>query len=298
MALVRAEDLGYMSTNKFAKEPPLVIPATAPLITGKRAVVYIQIPGRNGVYEGREVVLGPRAGEYYIVKEGLEEGDLVVVHGNFKIDSAIQILAKPSMMNPGRGAAGSERQHSKGAKTSNPLSRQRLSGKDNLHVNVSDKFLKQLDSIYSEYFSIHTFLSQDQLAKAKQAAKKLENNLDLIDHHLLNTKMHDLWMPYYKSIRENSINMKSATTLDAYRESFESLSKTIIAVTKSFGGNIKKPVYIYHCPMAFDNKGADWLQNTEGVENPYFGSKMFTCGNLKEKIMKVEAVTGGGHVDE
>ncbi len=77
---------------------PLVIPLTAPLITGKRSVVYVAVPGEEGVFEGREVVLGPKAKDHYVVLEGLNEGDQVVVNGNFKIDSAIQILAKPGMM--------------------------------------------------------------------------------------------------------------------------------------------------------------------------------------------------------
>lgn len=81
-------------------ESPLFIPASAPLITGKRTVVYIKVPGNKGTYQGREIVLGPRAGDYYLVREGLSEGELVVVNGNFKIDSAIQILAKPNMMSP------------------------------------------------------------------------------------------------------------------------------------------------------------------------------------------------------
>jgi Cu(I)/Ag(I) efflux system membrane fusion protein len=52
------------------------------------------------MFEGREIVLGPRAGDYYLVKVGLTEGEQVVTNGNFKIDSALQIQAKPSMMNP------------------------------------------------------------------------------------------------------------------------------------------------------------------------------------------------------
>jgi Cu(I)/Ag(I) efflux system membrane fusion protein len=76
----------------------LVIPDTAPLITGKRAVVYVEVPEKPGTYEGREVFLGPRAKGYYVVGKGLQEGEKVVVNGNFKIDSAIQILAKASMM--------------------------------------------------------------------------------------------------------------------------------------------------------------------------------------------------------
>lgn len=80
------------------EKPPLVIPESAPLITGNRAVVYVEVPGKAGTYEGRQVVLGPRAGEYYVVEQGLTAGERVVVNGNFKIDSAVQILAKPSMM--------------------------------------------------------------------------------------------------------------------------------------------------------------------------------------------------------
>ncbi len=96
-------------------EEPLVIPASAPLITGKRAIVYVEVPGRQGTYEGREIVLGPRAGDYYIVKGGLSEGELVVTNGNFKIDSAVQIMAKPSMMNQQGGAAGGGNQHGHGS---------------------------------------------------------------------------------------------------------------------------------------------------------------------------------------
>ena len=76
----------------------LVIPLSAPLITGKRSVVYVTVAGEAGVFEGREVVLGPKAENHYVVLEGLKEGDQVVVNGNFKIDSAVQILARPSMM--------------------------------------------------------------------------------------------------------------------------------------------------------------------------------------------------------
>ncbi len=82
---------------------PLAIPATAPLVTGARAVVYVAAPGREGVFEGREITLGPRAGAYYVVREGLREGERVVVQGAFKIDSSLQIQGKPSMMAPDGG---------------------------------------------------------------------------------------------------------------------------------------------------------------------------------------------------
>jgi Cu(I)/Ag(I) efflux system membrane fusion protein len=79
----------------------IVIPSTAPLLTGKRAVVYVQVAGaERPTFEGREVVLGPRAGDYYVVVSGLAPGERVVTNGAFKIDSALEIRAMPSMMSP------------------------------------------------------------------------------------------------------------------------------------------------------------------------------------------------------
>jgi Cu(I)/Ag(I) efflux system membrane fusion protein len=101
-----------MPGRRAGEKAPLVIPDSAPLITGNRAVVYVEVPGEVGTYVGREVVLGPRAKGYYVVKHGLKKGELVVVSGNFKIDSAVQILAKPSMIEPQGGMTMSEHSHS------------------------------------------------------------------------------------------------------------------------------------------------------------------------------------------
>ncbi len=100
MNLVKTNSLGYTEAV-VPEQAPLVIPASAPLITGKRAIVYVRKEDtEKPTFEGREVILGPRAGDYYLIEEGLIEGENVVIKGNFKIDSALQIQAKPSMMNP------------------------------------------------------------------------------------------------------------------------------------------------------------------------------------------------------
>ena len=112
MDLVRAEEL-YDTGDEAESELPLVVPASAPLLTGKRAVIYVALG--EGLYEGREVVLGPRAGDYYLVRKGLREGEHVVVNGAFKIDSALQIRAQPSAMYPANGAsAPSTHEHTHG----------------------------------------------------------------------------------------------------------------------------------------------------------------------------------------
>ena len=103
MPLVTAASLGYTPAAQPA-ELPLVIPASAALLTGRkldRAVVYAAVEGTpRPTFIGRQVVLGPRAGDMYIVREGLMEGEQVVTQGNFKIDSELQLQGKPSLMNP------------------------------------------------------------------------------------------------------------------------------------------------------------------------------------------------------
>lgn len=117
MPLVRAESLGYVGAAPGADDKPLVIPASAALLTGKRAIVYVKVPGSGKpTYEGREIVLGPRAGDYYIVKRGLAAGERVVTRGAFMLDAELQIRAKPSMMTPGGGGGAGEHAHHGGGK--------------------------------------------------------------------------------------------------------------------------------------------------------------------------------------
>ena len=131
MPLVRTESLGYVSDDPQTAQKPLVIPVTAALVTGTRAIVYVQVPDtEKPTFEGREIVLGPRAGDYYLVRSGLSEGELVVTKGNFKIDSSLQIMAKPSMMTPeGAGAVGMH-DHGPGASP-------HLAGQSRMSIRIS-----------------------------------------------------------------------------------------------------------------------------------------------------------------
>lgn len=70
-------------------EKVLAVPKSAVLETGLRQLVYVEKGG--GLYEGREVTLGPEADGYYPVVKGLKSGEKVVVQGNFLIDSQAQL---------------------------------------------------------------------------------------------------------------------------------------------------------------------------------------------------------------
>lgn len=96
---------GLVSTASKG-QPQILIPRSAVMWTGKRSIVFVDVTeGDNPAFEAREVVLGSRAGNDYIIESGLEAGERVVTNGTFKVDAAAQLSDKLSMMNrePGTG---------------------------------------------------------------------------------------------------------------------------------------------------------------------------------------------------
>ena len=252
MDLVPAEELGYVQDPNA--EAPLVIPASAVLRTGKRAVVYVEKPNaERPTYEGLEIEIGPRAGDVFIVKSGLEAGDRVVTSGAFKIDSALQIQAKPSMMNPPEDEG---------------LAQQGST------IEISSETAQQT---LPHYFAVQAALAEDDLDRAKNSLKEM---MSLTGH---SGALPDL-------IHE----MLAADSLDAIRRPhFETLSNSFIeAVSKSpseFEGN----VFQMHCPMVYPDRGASWLQPKDELLNPYYGDMMLRCGEVQKNLTESESTPHG-----
>jgi Cu(I)/Ag(I) efflux system membrane fusion protein len=258
MDLVTTESI--FDTAREPNRPPLVIPASAPLITGKRAVVYVRLQDtEKPTFEGREVVLGPRAADYYLVKEGLTEGETVVTNGNFKIDSALQIQAKPSMMNPESG------------------------GKYEI-FEVPDEYQRELWTVVRKYLLLHEALASDKTNDAAEAASEALKALSNVDISLVSEKAHNVWTTRSREISEALKKIKAAGAIESMRTEFEMVSNNLTALLKHFGLPGDKTLYQINCPMAFNNKGADWLQTDEDVRNPYFGASMYKCGQVIEVI--------------
>jgi membrane fusion protein, copper/silver efflux system len=98
---------GILSANLSGYKNDIVIPRSAVLWTGKRSIVYVKQPGEEPVFKLRNIELGPMLGEFYVVVDGLLEGEEIVTRGAFSIDAAAQLEGKPSMMNPAGGQVSS-----------------------------------------------------------------------------------------------------------------------------------------------------------------------------------------------
>lgn len=83
----------------------LAVPQSAVVDAGERKVVFVE--GMPGLFDGVEVALGPRCGDFYPVVRGLEPGQRVVVAGAFLLDAETRL--NPALAAGYFGAGGARR---------------------------------------------------------------------------------------------------------------------------------------------------------------------------------------------
>lgn len=242
----------------------IVIPKSSVLWTGKRSVVYIKedIGDRAG-FVLREVVLGPALGDSYIVTEGLLPGDEIVNNGTFTVDAAVQLSGRPSMMNP---------REEESKKTDKFIT-----------VTISEKEKEQFQPILSTYLEFKDKLVADDFSSAKKLVIQLDKQVKKIEKSEFKEEAAKIWESFQKELLKSTKAMTSASDIQEMRNSFDELSETTIGMVNTFQLT-NKELYVLHCPMANSNKGANWLSASSEVKNPYYGSAMLTCGEVRDTI--------------
>ena len=71
--------------------------------------------------------------------------------------------------------------------------------------------------------------------------------------------------------------------IDAKRKPFQTISDKLYDLIKSVRFD-KQIIYLEHCPMAFNQTGANWLSNTPDIKNPYIPKKMIDCGEVLDTL--------------
>lgn len=286
MDLVRSEKLGYARDDR-AGPAPVVVPVSAVLWTGERSVVYVRAPDTDKpTFNGREVVLGPRAGEWYIIESGLSEGEMVVTNGNFKIDSALQISAKPSMMSPDDGAMPPGHDH--GGEMGGGMAQEGAVG----GLDVPAAFREQLAAVWQAYLPMQKALAADEADGAATSAAQMKTALGETDMSLLSGPAHEVWMPELNRMRNGLDAIAESEDLKVQRAAFEKVSDALTEVIRRIGVEGAGPVYRVICPMAFGDRAAYWLQDAQTVRNPYWGPAMLECGEVTDTLVEPAAEAG------
>ncbi len=245
------------------KARPMLIPKNAAIFTGRRSLVYVEVPGADRpTYEARVVRLGPLSGGHYPVVAGLRSGERVVVNGAFVLDADLQIRGGQSMMMVADDSQGSIWDQV---------------------IQLSKPQRRRLKPVMEAYLQIQIALAADDLPKAQKAAQQLFRVAKRTS--LTNPRRAAAALkPLVQVLVQQSKQLHMAESMEIARADFELLSEQIETLLRVFGNPLDTPVRHAYCSMAFDNRGAYWVQPGEVIDNAYFGDQMRQCGEIKATV--------------
>jgi len=254
---------GLLNSQPKDNQKIIILPKTAILWTGKRSIVYVKDPTSNEpTFHLREVILGALNTSGYAIEKGLEVGEEVVVNGVFTIDAAAQLAGKNSMMNLSH------------LKTSKESSDEKKTGK----INPSSSVTLTLKKMTDAYLNIKNAL-------ALKNHNIITSEAALIISQLSDQKNFsaDIDQPTLIQLNKVMQEINATKKIDEVYGPFAEISDLFYDFLDHY--KIKKlTLFRQYCPMAFDNKGAYWLSNTQEIYNPYFGEEMRFCGEVKEQL--------------
>ncbi|MBC7889047.1 MAG: DUF3347 domain-containing protein [Ferruginibacter sp.] len=151
-----------------------------------------------------------------------------------------------------------------------------------------------IDSLLQAYFTIKDAFVNADTTLAKAASVKL---ILLADSSKLSELSNDTTGIYESAVMQmsdvktNAESLLQQTSLTEMRQDFSMIGESIYPLLKTifYEGKI---LYWQNCPMAFgEDKGANWISNTEEIMNPYLGKNhpefkgtMLHCGEVKDSI--------------
>jgi hypothetical protein len=140
-----------------------------------------------------------------------------------------------------------------------------------------------IKEVVGNYLKLKNALTRDDSKSAAAAGNAIVANLTSLDANSLSASHKKTFMEIADDAKEHSEHIGSnAGKLEHQREHFAMLSKDVNDLIKTFGADQK--LYQDFCPMYNDGKGSTWISETKEIKNPYYGSKMLTCGSVKKEL--------------
>lgn len=158
----------------------------------------------------------------------------------------------------------------------------------------STSFNAGIDSLLNAYFALKdAFVEADSLS-AKSACKSLIAVADsnrLAELKKDSSGIYESAIMQLSDVKANAESLITQTNLTEMKQDFRMIGESIYPLLKTIHYE-GKTLYWQNCPMAFgEDKGANWISNTEEIINPYLGKKhpefksgMLHCGEIKDSI--------------
>jgi hypothetical protein len=120
-------------------------------------------------------------------------------------------------------------------------------------------------AILGSYLEIHAQLAADKTDGVKAAAAAIATQAESLG-------------PAGAAIVKSAKSLAEAPDLKAARDAFGPLSDAVIAAGQAEGWKDGGGAKVAFCPMVRKS----WVQKDEKIRNPYYGSTMLECGEIKK----------------
>lgn len=159
----------------------------------------------------------------------------------------------------------------------------------------SDTFNVQVERAIDAYLNMKdAFIESDTLSVKSNASIfiKMLDSIPVMELKKDTAMIYETVQATIEDIKRNTASLISQTSLDEMRKDFSMVTEMMYpSFFKAINYEGKK-LYLQNCPMAFgDDKGANWISNSEEVINPYLGKQhpkykatMLHCGELMDTI--------------
>ena len=150
-------------------------------------------------------------------------------------------------------------------------------------INSATALTASVDEVVNTYIQLKNALANDNGSDAANAGEKMSEAIESFDVTSSTAGQKKLYDDVKDDIKEHAEHISAnGSKIEHQREHFDMLSKDMYDLVKA--SKPSQTLYLDHCPMYNDNKGANWLSEVKEIKNPYLGKKMPDCGEVKEEI--------------
>ena len=134
--------------------------------------------------------------------------------------------------------------------------------------------------MWSRYNKLHAALAGDDLDSAKVASGELRTAAAALEEAELVEAGREPWAKLAATVSDATAAIAQAPEIDGARAEFEKISIASEAALRVLGSTT--PMHVMHCPMAFDGRGARWLQSSKVYSTPTSATPCCAVGRLSK----------------
>jgi Cu(I)/Ag(I) efflux system membrane fusion protein len=154
-----------------------------------------------------------------------------------------------------------------------------------LKAPYAPAFYDSLQLTMDAYYDLTDGFSRENITYVNKWSGILQQHIDSLPLALLQMDTSRLTALHttLSSISAELTGLQGEEKLEEKRAAFQMVSDMLYDIVQSTG--LKgKTIYRQYCPMAFDDRGAYWMSNSNTKQNPYFGNGMLGCVEVTDSL--------------